>query len=154
MNARPQKRAVERAVRRAQKAIDGHLPGDQILTVMLDMRQQIGGLVAKVDTVLTEQAAADRSRARIHERLDDFGRELGETKRQAALTAQTVNEIAPLVDQHEQKRQRAIGKRQLIANQKTAIVGFATGGAWLAAKLSPVGAWLPDWLARILFIRS
>jgi hypothetical protein len=96
---------------------------------------------------------ADESRRRIHSRLDHMQRELGETKHQAALTAEKVAEMAPLVVTHEQRYQRRLGKRQLIANQKTAIVGLVTGGAWLAAKLSPLGTFLPDWLARLLWLR-
>lgn len=115
-------------------------------TLLLDIKAELGELRAEVRHVAQSQGRADESRQRMYARLDGMQRDITETR-------QTVRRIAPLVDQHEERRQRGIGKRQLIANQKTAIVGFATGGAWLVAKLSPLGAWLPDWLAKVLFIR-
>src|SRR5688572_9938176 len=112
-----------------------------INTLLLDLKEDIGGLVAGFKHMVAEQDAARDSRVDMHKKLDAVRSDCAGLK-------QTVDRIAPLVDQHEGDRREKIGEGKLIAR----LLGHITKGRALLGALGGLGLfswWKWDWLTKL-----
>lgn len=109
--------------------VKGAFERNGVNTILLDIRDGLTEVVAKVAHLEQREAEARESRGIMHNKLDD------NTAICSSLAA-TVGRIAPLVDQHEALVQQKIGERRLIgkaakmitAGRAAVIATFGAGG--------------------------
>lgn len=124
----PRRSQVDVAKPSFDDMVAGAFARNGLNTLLLDIKEDLGGVVKALTHIEAEQKQAQISRRSLHEKLDQQGRQLLGLK-------QTVDVIAPKVMVLDTERSEKIGSRRILTRGRVVVGSVVTsiggaGGLW------------------------